>query len=193
MTRVVSTPRRFLALILVLVGLQPLVTAQGENGYLRGKSNWLVGYTFQEAEFEETIGMGAGSVLRVDRRTVGLYVNVGLRDDLDLVVQPLYQRAAFRDFMIVPPEENLTDLQVYAKWRLWKRELGPGELHVLAAPGFQTDLQNYETEGFLSLGAGQTDWRLRSPPRTTNSEAIRRTWVGSRRPSRSTPKSVEMR
>ncbi|MFT5289263.1 MAG: hypothetical protein ACI8QS_000694 [Planctomycetota bacterium] len=146
---------------LVILVLGPLVSAQGENGYLRGSGGWLVGFSYQEAEFKETIGQGQGSVLDVDRKSMSLYLNFGLRDDLDVIIQPLYQKAEFSQFPIVPAEENLTDIQVYAKWRLWKREIGPGELHFLAAPGLQTDLKNYETDGFLSLGAGQTDWRAR--------------------------------
>lgn len=150
-----------LAAVALLSAGGPL-DAQGENGFLRGEGHWLVGFNYQEAEFEETIGQGAGSVLDVDRQTMSLYVNVGLAEGLDLVIQPLYQSAGFADFPLVPPEENLTDVELYAKWRLWKGEVGPGELHVLAEPGMQTSLTNYETEGFLSLGAGQTDWRARS-------------------------------
>ena len=148
--------------VLVASALLPVgAAAQGESGFLRGKGRWLVGYTYQEATFEERLAIGGGSTLPIDRRLMSLYVNVGLTDDLDVVVQPLYQRADFPTRPNVEDEEGLTDVELYLKWRVWEREVGPGRLSMLLEPGMLTDLQSYTETGFLGLGAGQTDWRAR--------------------------------
>ncbi|MFT5289877.1 MAG: hypothetical protein ACI8QS_001221 [Planctomycetota bacterium] len=66
-------------------------SAQGENGYLRGRGGLVVALSYSSSTFEEEITTGNFS--DVDRATMGLYMNYGLCDDLDIVVQPLFSSA----------------------------------------------------------------------------------------------------
>ena len=143
----------------VSTALATPATAQGENGYLRGKGGLVVAIDRSTATFEEEVT--TGNFLDVDRTTHSVYVDYGLRDDLDLIVQPLIKRARPEDLTQGLGEEELTDLNLGLKWRAWKRDVGRGELHFLLAPGIQTPLRNYETEGTFALGSGHTDYKAR--------------------------------
>ncbi len=134
-------------------------SAQGESGYLRGRGGLVVALSHSSSTFEEEITTGNFS--DVDRATMGLYVNYGLRDDLDVIVQPLFSSADSKDGALGDGEEALTDISLAFKWRAMKREIGPGELHLLLAPGMQTPLSNYANEGTFSLGSGHTDYNAR--------------------------------
>jgi hypothetical protein len=156
--------RRSAALaVLSLLVSAPLAAAQGETGFLRGRGNFDLVFTYGEDRFEERIGGGPGAALDLDveRRTYSLYAAYGVTDRLDLVVNPTYAEAELVD-IAAPDEEDFQDLTTYVKWRVQSWDVGPGRLSWLLAPGVKVPLADYQTRGVLALGGKQTDVRARA-------------------------------
>jgi hypothetical protein len=157
--------RTALAGLLVLAGpfLASPADAQGESGFLRGQGKLDLWFSYYEDLFTESFGIPPVTFeFDVKRASFGVYAAYGLTDDIDLVASASRGTAEFVDFAVVPDEQDWQDLELYTKWRLRSWRVGEGEFSLLAEPGIKVPLANYENQSFVSLGAGQTDYRLRA-------------------------------
>src|SRR5262245_50943572 len=128
----------FLVIAVAVAFAAPRATAQGDNGFLRGKGKTDVAFTYVHEEYDKfwvaDHKVEDPAVGEVTRETGSLWIAHGLDDDLDLVITAAYVDAEADGTGNFDDENDLQDATVGAKWRFWQRRLGPGSVSVLATP-----------------------------------------------------------
>ena len=134
--------------------------AQGETGFLRGRGNLDLAVSYSLDSYDEfwvdERRVSAESLGRIDRHTISLYAAYGLTDDLDLISSASYVRATSTG--VYDDNQDFQDMKLALKWRVGEWELGPGRFSILAAPGGQFPLSDYNSEAFTAIGDGE--WAL---------------------------------
>jgi hypothetical protein len=123
--------------------------AQGETGFLRGRGNLDLAVSYSLDSYDEfwvdERRVSAESLGRLDRHKISLYAAYGLTDDLDLISSASYVRATSTG--VYDDNQDFQDMKLALKWRVGEWELGPGRFSILAAPGGQFPLSDYNSDG----------------------------------------------
>ena len=140
--------------------------AQGQDGFLHGAghSDFALSYTFDAFDefFDGDDRTSSAAVGEVERRAYALYTAMGLREDLDFVLNAVYAATESDGTSGVPDEEDLQDLTLGLKWRAFEHPIGGALTSFLLAPGVKLPAGNYENDGFSAIGDGQVDLRMRA-------------------------------
>jgi hypothetical protein len=143
-----------------------LASAQGDTGFLRGKGHADVALSWTLDTYDKFWDgndlASPAAVGRVERETGSLYAAYGLCDDIDLVVNANYVEAETDGTdATIQDEEDLQDLYLGAKWRLWSHADEQSSFSTLVAPSIKLPMTDYENSAVTALGDGQVDLRLR--------------------------------
>lgn len=161
----IKTGLSFLVIAAAVSVAAPVASAQGDNGFLRGKGQTDVAFTYVHEEYESfwvaDHKVRDPAVGEVTRESMNLWIAHGLRDDLDLIVSGSYVDAEADGTGNFDDEHALQDAVLGAKWRFWDRRLGPGNLSVLATPAVKIPMTHYEANNVTAIGDGQVDLRFR--------------------------------
>lgn len=157
--------RSVLCFAIASAAAAPLASAQGENGFLRGKGKADFVVSFTQDEYDE-FWLGEDDVDApgegVTRRSTTLYAAFGVRDDLDVVVSASNVEASVEDDSF-EEQDDPQDAYVGAKWRFWTSATdGHSEgFSLLLAPSVKLPLTDYEENDVTAIGDGQVDLRGR--------------------------------
>jgi hypothetical protein len=139
--------------------------AQGDTGFLRGKGRFTAAYSYTN-DYYDKFWMGNDlasppQVGRVEREAASLYLAYGLNDAIDLVANANYVEAETDGTDPIEDQEDLQDLYLGAKWRVWSHGDLDSAFLLLVAPSVKVPMSDYEDNDVTAIGDGQVDLCMR--------------------------------
>jgi hypothetical protein len=129
---------------------RPLITDDA-NTQGKGKYQLQIGGEYSRDDNDD---------IRVNKTTIGVEIDCGIADNIDLIVSSGYQNFQINNAGITSSPEGITDTLVEVKWRFYEDKNG---LSLAIKPGIIAPTGNY-TKGFSGgdarLGTGEVRYRL---------------------------------
>jgi hypothetical protein len=156
---------RIEAVVLASALLATSAAAQGDTGFLRGQGHFTAAYSYTNDSYDQFwLGndlVSPPQVGKVERETASLYVAYGLTDAIDLVVNANYVEAETSGTDPIEDQDDLQDLYLGAKWRVWSHGDLESAFLVLLAPSIKLPMTDYEDNDVTAIGDDQVDLRMR--------------------------------
>lgn len=129
---------------------RPLITDDA-NTQGKGKYQLQIGGEYSRNDNDD---------LRVNKTTIGVEIDCGIADNIDLIVSSGYQNFQINNAGITSSPEGITDTLMEVKWRFYEDKNG---LRLAIKPGIITPTGNYTKglgDGDVRLGTGEVRYRL---------------------------------
>jgi len=138
-----------------------MLSAQGDNGFLRGRGKLDVATSWSREHYDSYhLENPAQAFDDLERSTLDLYAAYGLCEDMDLVAKAAWVSTSSDPGSGFTNESDFQDASLQLKWRPDDpRAMGSGTFSWLLAPGIRfplADYDDYSENPLKGLGSGDT-------------------------------------